>query len=111
MNFFDQVYEVVRKIPEGKVATYGQIAGILGTGDARKVGWALHANCDPKTPCHRVVNKDGRLAPNFAGPQLPGAIATGRRAFDGAVEQRRRLKEEGVGFKGEMHVDLKKHQW
>ncbi len=71
-NFFDQVYGVVRKIPKGKVATYGQIAEILGTKDARKVGWALHANRSADVPCHRVVNKDGRLAPNFA--------------FDGAEE-------------------------
>ena len=65
-NFFEQVYDVIRKIPKGKVMTYGQVAAILGTKDARKVGWALHGNTDPKTPCHRVVNKDGRLAPGYA---------------------------------------------
>ena len=56
-GFFQRVYEVVKLIPSGKVATYGQIAMILGIKDARKVGWALHANKDPNVPCHRVVNK------------------------------------------------------
>mgnify|MGYP001563341988 CR=1 FL=1 len=93
-SFFEKVYEVVRKIPEGKVATYGQIAKILGAKDNRKVGFALHANSDPDVPCHRVVNKDGRLAPSFA--------------FEGPEGQRRRLLAEGVGFIDEMHVDLTK---
>jgi methylated-DNA-protein-cysteine methyltransferase-like protein len=95
-GFFDKVYALVRKIPAGKVTTYGEIAGMLGTKDARKVGWALHANKDEKTPCHRVVNKNGGLAPNFA--------------FDGEEEQRRRLLAEGVSLK-DKKVDLKKHLW
>ena len=95
-GLFERVYEVVRRIPKGKVTTYGEIARIMGTKDARKVGFALHANSDPKTPCHRVVNKDGRLAPNFA--------------FDGEKEQRRRLEAEGVSFIKEK-VNLKKHLW
>lgn len=97
MGFFEKVYKVVRKIPSGKVATYGQVAEMIGSKDARKVGWALHSNSDPETPCHRVVNKDGRLAPNFA--------------FDGEAEQRRRLISEGVAFRDEKHVDLGKHIW
>ncbi len=96
MDFFDSVYKTVRKIPAGKVATYGQVAAAIGTKDARKVGWALHANRDERVPCHRVVNKDGRLAPNFA--------------FDGETEQRRRLLVEGITFKGK-NVDLSKHLW
>lgn len=96
-SFFRRVYKAVKRIPSGNVATYGQIAEILGTKDARKIGFALHANEDPKTPCHRVVNKDGRLAPNFA--------------FDGEREQKRRLLAEGVIFKNQNHVDLKKHLW
>ena len=95
-GLFEKVYKVVRKIPKGKVTTYGEIARAIGTKDARKVGFALHANSDPKTPCHRVVNKDGRLAPNFA--------------FDGDKEQRRRLMAEGVSFIEE-RVNLKKHLW
>jgi methylated-DNA-protein-cysteine methyltransferase-like protein len=94
LRLFDRVYLVVKKIPKGKVATYGQIAEILGTKDSRKVGFALHANKDQDVPCHRVVNKEGRLAPNFA--------------FDGWREQRRRLVSEGVNFKDETHVDLSK---
>jgi len=95
-GLFEGVYKIVRKIPEGKVTTYGEIARALGTKDSRKVGWALHANSDPATPCHRVVNKDGRLAANYA--------------FDGEAEQRRRLEAEEVSFtKG--RVDLKKHIW
>src|SRR3990172_8983117 len=92
-SFFTQVYAVVQEIPPGEVATYGQIAEILGTKDARKVGWALHANKSDQVPCHRVVNKDGKLADNFA--------------FAGALEQKRRLEAEGVSFLDEMHVDLK----
>jgi len=96
MSFFDDVYKIVKKIPPGKVTTYGEIARALGTRDARKVGWAMHANRDPGVPCHRVVDRTGRLAPNFA--------------FDGAEEQRRRLAEEGVTFKkDEMHVNLNTH--
>lgn len=96
MNFFEKVYEVVRKIPQGKVATYGQIAEILGTKDSRKIGWALHANQDQETPCHRVVSRVGALAPNFA--------------FEGEKEQRRRLEAEGVSFMGD-RVDLEKNLW
>lgn len=97
-GFFEQVYEKVRQIPVGKVVTYGGIARALGTRDARRVGQALHSNpYEGVVPCHRVVSKDGRLAPNFA--------------FDGAVEQKRRLEEEGVSFLDEMHVDLKKNGW
>jgi len=92
MRFAD-VYRLTKKIPEGKVATYGDIARALGTTDARKVGWALHVNRDPQVPCHRVVAKNGRLAPNFA--------------FNGAEEQRLRLKADGVVFTDDMHVDMK----
>jgi len=92
MTLFKQIYQLTREIPEGKVTTYGEIAKRLNLRDVRKVGFALHANRDPEIPCHRVVNKDGRLAPNFA--------------FDGAGEQRRRLEAEGVVFVDEMHVNL-----
>lgn len=96
-GLFEEVYKTIRTIPEGKVVTYGQLARMVGTRDARKIGWALHANRDPDCPCHRVVNKEGRLAPNFA--------------FDGPKEQRRRLVAEGVKFKDKAHVDLEKHIW
>ena len=97
-NFKEQVFEKVRKIPRGKVLTYGSIAEMLGRRRwSRQVGWVLHQNTDPKTPCHRVVDRNGRLAPNFA--------------FDGAVEQRRRLEAENVRFRDKMHVDLKSWLW
>ena len=97
-SFKTEVYKLVRKIPRGKVSTYGSIAEILGKRRwSRQVGWALHQNSDQKTPCHRVVDRNGRLAPNFA--------------FDGAVEQRRRLEAENVRFRDKMHVDLKSWLW
>jgi methylated-DNA-protein-cysteine methyltransferase-like protein len=87
---FKKVYQVVRKIPSGRVATYGQVAKTAGT-TPRVVGFALHANKDEDTPCHRVVDRTGRLAPHFA--------------FGGAHEQYLRLKSEGVAFADELHVD------
>lgn len=75
--------------------TYGQIADAIGTRDARRVGQALHANKDgSKVPCHRVVNKEGRLAPGYA--------------FGGPNEQKNRLLEEGVLFTDNGNVDLGK---
>jgi methylated-DNA-protein-cysteine methyltransferase-like protein len=92
-NFFERVYDIVSKIPEGRVMTYGQVAEAIGTKDARKVGFALHANKNSSSvPCHRVVNKDGRLAPGYA--------------FGGPNEQKLRLEAEGVKFLDEDHVDL-----
>ena len=96
-NFFTGVYQVVRRIPPGKVATYKLIADILDTRDSRRVGHALHANpYGSVTPCHRVVYSDGRLAPGYA--------------FGGSREQRYRLESEGVTFTGDT-VNLDKHLW
>jgi len=105
LSLFERVYKTVQKIPLSKVTTYGEIARLaqeqsLSLGKKitpRIVGFALHANRDEKTPCHRVVNKDGRLAPGFA--------------FDGPREQRRRLEAENVPFKDDNHVDLEKCLW
>lgn len=93
MNFSQQVYQLVKKIPPGKVTTYGRIAVQLGKpGAARAVGNALHHNPDPKTiPCHRVVNSKGKLAKNFGG--------------GGEGGHRRRLLAEGVKFKDVSTVD------
>jgi len=85
MSFFEDVYQVVRKIPKGSVMTYGQVAKAIGTRDARRVGQALHANRDLNVPCHRVVFADGALAPGYA--------------FGGADEQKKRLVAEGVEFR------------
>ncbi len=63
MNTFEKIYEVVKGIPKGKVATYGQVAILTGNPHwARVVGYALHNNSDPPTiPCHRVVNREGMV--------------------------------------------------
>ncbi len=97
MNFFEKVYEAVKKIPKGKVATYGQIAHAVGAPRAaRQVGWALHVNPEPGIiPCHRVVNRMGRLAPAFA--------------FGGEKTQASLLRAEGVEVSEEYTVDLTKY--
>ncbi|MFZ5845699.1 MAG: MGMT family protein [Patescibacteria group bacterium] len=96
-GFFQRVYQIVKRIPPGKVATYGLIAAIVDTHDGRRVGQALHANSDPGCPCHRVVFADGSLAPGYA--------------FSGPKEQQRRLQLEGVTFTKERKVQLTKHLW
>ena len=96
MTFFDSVFAQTRTIPKGKVPTYGQIARMIGTRDARRVGQALHANRDRKTPCHRVVFANGSLAPGYT--------------FGGPDEQRKKLEAEGVGFTKNGRVDLAKHR-
>lgn len=97
-SVFDRIYNVVSQIPKGKVATYGQVASLAGNKRwARVVGYALHNNPDQsKIPCHRVVNRDGRVSVAFV--------------FGGENEQIRLLQNEGVevvdGF-----VDLEKYRW
>ena len=96
-SFFQDVYACVRFIPKGKVATYGQISTFLGNPRAvRVVGWALHGNTSLFVPCHRVVSKDGRVAPSYA--------------FWGKDVQKKRLLEEGVSFLDQDHVYLKESQ-
>ena len=65
---FDKIYNIVRQIPKGKVATYGQVALLAGNPRwARVVGYALHVNPDPETiKCHRVVNRNGEVSKAFA---------------------------------------------
>lgn len=92
---YEKVYELVRKIPKGKVTTYGIIGKKLNM-SPRVVGQALHANpYEGDVPCHRVVNRDGRIAPNFA--------------FGGLDIQKKLLESEGVGFKDDKHLDLSKY--
>ncbi len=97
MNTFEKIYEVVKGIPKGKAATYGQVARLAGNPHwARVVGYALHSNPDPDTiPCHRVVNKDGRVAAAFV--------------FGGGAVQRQLLESEGVVFEPDGRIDLKKY--
>lgn len=95
---FERIYEVVKQIPKGSVATYGQIAALAGNKRwARVVGYALHANPDPAhIPCHRVVNREGVVSEAFA--------------FGGGNRQVELLQAEGVEV-NDKKVDLKKYQW
>lgn len=99
MSFFENVYEAVQLIPRGKVATYGQIARMIGAPrSSRAVGYALHANPRPGViPCHRVVNREGRLAPAFA--------------FGGPEIQAQLLESEGVEVGEDFVVDLDAYLW
>lgn len=99
MSFFENVYEAVQLIPRGKVATYGQIARMIGAPrSSRAVGYALHGNPRPGViPCHRVVNREGRLAPAFA--------------FGGPEIQAQLLESEGVEVSADFVVDLGKYLW
>ena len=89
-----EILAVVSEIPEGRVATYGQIARLIGRRrNARRVGKILSQAQDyGDFPCHRVVNAAGRLAPGFA-------------------EQRGRLLAEGVEFRPNGCVDMRRYQW
>ena len=97
MNTFEKIYEVVKNISEGKVATYGQVALLAGNPRwARVVGYALHVNPEPGTiPCHRVVNREGKVAPSFA--------------FGGEGVQRQLLESEGIVFESDGRIDLEKY--
>lgn len=98
MKFDEKVYEYLLTVPEGKVVTYGMIAWAIGhPRAARQVGNALHRNPYPvAVPCHRVVNREGRLAPAFA--------------FGGIDVQAELLRSEGVEV-NEGFVDLEKYIW
>lgn len=99
-SFFERVYEVVRQIPAGRVASYGQVARLVGAPrKARFVGFALHASpgMEDGVPCHRVVFKDGSLAAGFA--------------FGGPGIQKEMLLDEGVSFRDEAHVDMQDCSW
>ena len=100
-HFFDQVYLLVQQIPRGKVASYGQIAALLGhPRAARTVGWALNALVDTpdrKVPWQRVINHAGR-------------ITIARAGLDPEV-QRRLLEDEGIEFDRGGYVDMKRFRW
>jgi methylated-DNA-protein-cysteine methyltransferase-like protein len=98
-SFFALVYALVRQIPRGKVATYGQIAQLLGAPRAaRIVGWAMHGNPHgSRVPCQRVIQQGGTCSPNFR--------------IGDARAQRRWLEREGVRFTLDGRVDLESHLW
>ena len=99
MNFYEKVYKAVSEIPRGKVATYGHIARMCASPRAsRIVGGALHKNPLPGViPCHRVVNRFGGLAPDFA--------------FGGKDAQKALLNAEGVFVDENYTVELEKYLW
>lgn len=95
---FELIYDVVKQIPYGKVATYGQVASLAGNKKwSRVVGYALHVNPDPEhIPCFRVVNRLGEVSKAFA--------------FGGENQQIKLLEQEGVEFV-DGRVDMKQYQW
>jgi len=96
---YDRIYAVVRKIPRGKVSTYGRVAEIAGLGRAaRQVGYAMAALPDHTTvPWHRVVNAQGRISL--------------RRGTGGDLEQHFRLEAEGVVFDVSGRISLERFGW
>lgn len=99
-DFYQRVYGIVRRVPPGRVTTYGHIAEALGLrSSARMVGWALNAlpfDRRLEVPAHRVVNRLGELS--------------GKMHFETPFVMRERLEAEGVTFVGEC-VDLGRHLW
>ena len=102
-DFANRVFDLVSRIPRGKVSTYGQIARLMGRPQSgRYVGFALRSNPSPtadggRIPCHRVVFKDGSLSPGFA--------------FGGEGIQRKLLQTEGVEFLDDGRVDMRASLW
>lgn len=96
---FSRIYEIVKNIPKGKVATYGQVAILAGNPRwSRVVGYALHVNPNPGSiPCHRVVNRFGEVSRAFV--------------FGGENMQRILLTEEGVEFLADGKIDLNLYLW
>ncbi len=96
---YSLIYAVVRQVPHGRVATYGQIASLAGlSGRARQVGYALHSLAEGNdVPWHRVINARGEVSPR----STPG--------WDGL--QRHRLEEEGIDFGLRGRIDLERYRW
>lgn len=100
LDFAEQVYQIARQIPKGRVTSYGAIAKCIGTGrSARLVGWAMSAcsNVKPKVPAHRVVNSAG--------------ILSGKLAFKTPTYMEELLAKEGVAVKNDKIADFKKRFW
>ncbi|MDY0266232.1 MAG: MGMT family protein [Methanimicrococcus sp.] len=95
---YQEVYFIVSNVPPGKVATYGQIAAMVGGLTARQVGFALKtAPSEMKLPAHRIVNAAGKLAPEYV--------------FFGKENQRKRLGKEGITFTDAGNIRIKEHLW
>jgi methylated-DNA-protein-cysteine methyltransferase related protein len=97
-TYYEQVWDVVRLIPRGRVTNYGAIADFLTLGSARMVGWALFQNLvDESVPAHRVVNRKGELS--------------GRHHFATPTTMQERLEAEGVPVADNRVVDFKERFW
>lgn len=99
-SFFEQVFDIARQIPKGRVTSYGAIARCIGTGkSARLVGWAMNgcSRVKPKVPAHRVVNSVGLLS--------------GKHAFKTPTLMEELLAKEGIKVKNDKVVDFKKVFW
>ena len=99
-GFFQDVFDVVRHVPKGRVTTYGAIASYLGTKlSARMVGWAMNAShlTNPPVPAQRVVNRNGML--------------TGKHHFPTPTHMEELLKKDGITVKNDTVVDFKKLFW
>ena len=99
-NFFEDVFDVVRQIPKGRVTNYGSIAKYLGSGlSSRMVGWAMNAShmMNPKVPAHRVVNRNGML--------------TGKHHFTTPITMQTLLEKEGVRIINDKVLEFKECFW
>ena len=99
-TFFDKVYEVVRKIPPGRITTYGAIASYLGSrGSSRMVGWAMNHShrADPSLPAHRVVNRQG--------------ILTGKHHFGSSNIMQQLLENENIEVVNDQIIHFDNHFW
>ena len=97
-NYVQDVYDVTRLIPFGKISTYGAIANYLELGSARMVGWALNKSfTEENIPAHRVVNRKGELS--------------GRNHFPSPTMMQQLLENEGVEISNDAVQDFKKHFW
>ena len=97
-TLYDRIYAVVRQIPSGRVATYGQIAAMVGKCSARTVGFAMASvPAGTDIPWHRVINSQGRVSERSGG--------------DGSLRQRHRLEDEGVHFDQNGRVDFHVVGW
>jgi methylated-DNA-protein-cysteine methyltransferase-like protein len=99
LDFYHSVYEIVKRIPEGRVTTYGAIAKALGSAQSsRMVGWAMNASHTlPDVPAHRVVNRNGLL--------------TGKMHFTPPEKMQQLLESEGITVEKDQIVNFEKHFW
>ena len=98
MSSYARIYDWVRRVPEGKVATYGQVAGLVGRCSARQVGYAMAAlQDDAGVPWHRIINSQGRIS-----------LRTGS---EGHHLQRILLEAESIDFAADGSIDLAQYRW